>query len=228
MNRRLALVALGCGLATNLPAADHRRSAADAAGRTGRARHQPAVSIPDGLVAQGADGFQQLIGHWEVVDGALRGNEFASDRHTASCIYRTSLTDAVITAQDRLGDAERIAILIRDDSRPNHHLARVFVTPEALWVQHMSGIAKSTRSEVLKKKEAAFDPRQWHTVVIEVAGDQILARVGEHEVQARHPRFQDAKGIVGMLVKGRNAAFRDVAIWRAKPKPDPRGSATGR
>ncbi|MBI1354671.1 MAG: hypothetical protein GC160_10015 [Acidobacteria bacterium] len=225
MLRRLSIAVLGLGLAPLLFAAGPTPPETRLATPGELIISQP-FHTADGLAAKGAPGFQQLIGHWEVRDGVLVGNELASDHHTASCIDRTVFTDAVITAQVQLGDAERIAILMRDDIAPNHHLARVFLTPDSLWVQHMSGISKSTKSEILEKKAAPFDPSQWYTVVIEVVGDEILARIGDQTIYAKHARFQATKGIVGMLVKGQNARFRNVAVWHATPNPAWRAPAS--
>jgi hypothetical protein len=166
----------------------------------------------------GQDGWRVGNGQWEVRDGVLHGDEKEADHHAAGLTWRAEFTDAVITAQFRLGGAEQIAFGCRDTIAPNHHLGRVFITPSALWVQKMSGIAKTTKSEKLKQRDTKFDPEAWYDITIEISGEHYRARVGEHVIEAQHARFKDAKGIVALIVKGQGAQFKNVAIWKALPK----------
>jgi hypothetical protein len=83
----------------------------------------------------------------------------------------------------------------------------------------MSGIAKTTRAEKLSELPASFAPEQWYDIVIEICADQYLATVGGHTIQARHERFRDTKGLVALIVKGDDAQFRQLRIWRASAKP---------
>jgi hypothetical protein len=182
-----------------------------------------AFDQPTALGSQGNPGaWQGGIGKWSIDGGVLHGSELVADHHHASCTYRTQFQDVVIAAQFKLGKASQIAFGCRDDIPPNHHLARVFIAPSGLWVQKMSGIAKTTRVEKLSELSATFDPEQWYDVVIEISGDQYLATVGGHTIRARHERFRDTKGLVALIVKGDDAQFRQLRIWRASAKPSQR------
>ncbi|MEO6784494.1 MAG: hypothetical protein ABI318_00065 [Chthoniobacteraceae bacterium] len=101
---------------------------------------------------------------------------------------------------------------------PNLHLGRVVITPTAIWIQKMSGIAKETRREELKKIEVKINPETWHRITVEISGDRWLARIDEHTLEAEHERFKDRKGRVGMVARGEGAQFRNLALWSAKPK----------
>ena len=81
----------------------------------------------------------------------------------------------------------------------------------------MSGIAKSTRAEKLAQVDSPMDPNAWYDVTIEISGDHYRAVVGERVVEAHHSRFQDAKGIVALIVKGQGAQFKNVTLWHAAP-----------
>jgi hypothetical protein len=175
---------------------------------------------PTALGSKGRPGtWQGGIGKWSIDAGVLHGSELVADHHHASCTYRTQFQDVVIAAQFKLGKASQIAFGCRDDIPPNHHLARVFISPTGLWVQRMSGIAKTTRAEKLSELPASFAPEQWYDIVIEICADQYLATVGGHTIQARHERFRDTKGLVALIVKGDDAQFRQLRIWRASAKP---------
>lgn len=158
------------------------------------------------------------IGEWRIEDGALIGDEVAEDNHASSLTHRLDATGLIITAQVKLGTAEQIAFACRDTVPPNLHLARLYITQDKLWIQHMSGIAKTTKSEKLVTKEVELNPDEWYNVTIEIIGDQYRARVGEEEIEATHSRFADGKGIVALVNKGQGAQYRNVALWHAKPK----------
>ncbi len=130
----------------------------------------------------------------------------------------TELNDLIMTAEFKLGTSPQIGLVCRDTNNPNHHLGRIMVTPTAVWLQKMSGIAKQTTKEILQKIDTPFDPAQWHRITIEISGDTWRATVGAHELTAKHERFKDAKGRVGIVAKGEGAQFRNVTVWEAVPK----------
>ncbi len=160
-------------------------------------------------------GWQAAIGEWWIEDEALHGDELPEDNHHSSCTYKIEATDLIISAKFRLGTASQLAIGCRDSVAPHHHLARTYVTKDAIWVTRMSGISKTTKSEKLAELKIPLDPEAWHTLTIEILGDHFQARVNGQLIQARHERFQDAKGIVALISKGQGAQFKDVSIWKA-------------
>ncbi len=163
-------------------------------------------------------GWQAGIGEWRIEEGALIGDEVPEDKHASSLTHRFEATHLIITAQIQLGTAQQIAFACRDTVPPNLHLARLYITSDKLWIQHMSGIAKTTKSEKLVTKEVRLDPDEWYDVTIEIIGDQYRARVGKEEIEATHSRFADAKGIVALVNKGQGAKYRNVELWKAKEK----------
>lgn len=163
-------------------------------------------------------GWQAGIGEWCVKDGALHGNELAEDHHHSSCTYRLEAADLIIKAQFRLGTATQIAFGCRDTVPPNNHLGRTYITKDAIWVTHMSGISKTTKSTKIAELKTPLDPEAWHEITIEIIGDHYRATVDGKVVEARHPRFKDAKGIVALINKGQGAQFKNVSLWKAGPK----------
>lgn len=158
------------------------------------------------------------IGEWWIADGALHGDELPEDKHASSCTHATEATHLVISARFRLGDAQHIAFGCRDNIKPHHHLARTFISRDAIWITHMSGIAKTTKSQKIAELKTALDPEAWHTITIEIIGDRYRATIGDHVVEAEHPRFADTKGIIALITKGQGSQFKNVALWHAKPK----------
>jgi hypothetical protein len=163
------------------------------------------------------EGWQASIGQWQVKDGVLHGDEVAEDHHPSSCTLKIDATNLVISAKFRLGTAEYVAFGCRDNIPPNNHLARTFISKDAIWIVRQSGISKTTKSEKLAEMKTSIDPEAWHEITIEFNGDHYRARIDKHMIEAHHERYKDAKGLVAMITKGQGAQFKEVSIWQADP-----------
>ncbi len=163
-------------------------------------------------------GWTAGIGEWRIEEGSLVGDELAEDNHHSSLTYGFDATDLIIRGQVKLGTAGEMAFACRDAVKPNLHLGRLYITPEKLWIQHMSGIAQTTKSERIATEEVEIDPEAWYDVTIEIIGETYRAKVGEHELEATHPRFADAKAIIALVNRGQGARWRNMEIWRAKKR----------
>lgn len=183
-----------------------------------------AFDRPESFAAKGqTTGWRGGIGEWKIVEGAAYAiqegpSEKRPNGHEAVCEHATDLGDLVLTGEFKLGASPQVGFVCRDTHNPNHHLGRVVITPDAIWIQKMSGIAKETRREELVKIEVKTDPASWHRITVEVCGDLWRARIGDQVIEARHERFLDRKGRVGMVARGEGAQFRNLALWSAKAK----------
>lgn len=171
----------------------------------------------------GTDGWRGGIGTWSIKDGAAYAiqegpSEKRPNGHEAVCEHIVDLGDYVLTGEFKLGASPQIGFVCRDTNTPNLHQGRVMITPTAIWIQKMSGIAKETRREELKKIEVKLDPATWHHITVEVCGDHFFAKIDDHTLEATHERFKDRKGRVGFVAKAEGAQFRNLALWSAKPK----------
>lgn len=171
----------------------------------------------------GSHGWRAGIGEWSIVDGiAYAKQEGPSDKrpngHEAVCEHVVEMSDLVLTAEFKMGDSPQVGFVCRDINKPNLHLGRVLITPKAIWIQKMSGIAKETRREELTRVKVDLDRNAWHQVVVEVCGDRWVARIDNHTLEAEHARFADQKGRVGFVARGEGGEFRNIALWAAEPK----------
>jgi hypothetical protein len=171
----------------------------------------------------GTDGWRGGIGTWSIKDGAAYAvqegpSEKRPNGHEAVCEHIVDLGDYVLTGEFKLGPSPQIGFVCRDTNKPNLHQGRVMITPTAIWIQKMSGIAKETRREELKKIEVKLDPNTWHRITIEIVGDHFFVKIDEHTLEASHERFKERKGRVGFVAKAEGAQFRNIALWSAEPK----------
>lgn len=172
---------------------------------------------------RGTTGWATVLGDWKIVNGAAYGiSEPPSEKrpkgHAAGCDQIVDLDDFVISGEFKLGDAHQVGVITRDSNQPPLHLGRVLITKKSIWIQKMTGISKETRSEVLTKMNVPVDTNTWHKFVVEVQGGQFLARIDDHVLEAKHPRFADHKGRIGFIAAGEGAQFRNVSLWEATKK----------
>lgn len=171
----------------------------------------------------GTDGWRGGIGTWSIKDASAYAvqegpSEKRPNGHEAVCEHIVDLGDYVLTGEFKLGPSPQVGFVCRDTNKPNLHQGRVMITPTAIWIQKMSGIAKETRREELKKIEVKLDPNTWHRITIEICGDHFFAKIDDHVLEASHERFKERKGRVGFVARAEGAQFRNVALWSAKPK----------
>lgn len=172
----------------------------------------------------GTDGWRGGIGSWSIKEAAAYAvqegpSEKRPNGHEAVCEHIVDLGDYVLTAEFKLGPSPQIGFVCRDTNQPNLHQGRVMITPTAIWIQKMSGIAKETRREELKKIDVQLDPNTWHRITIEICGDHFFAKIDDdHTVEASHERFKERKGRVGFVARAEGAQFRNITLWSAKGK----------
>ncbi len=171
----------------------------------------------------GTEGWRKGIGTWSIKDGAAYAvqegpSEKRPNGHEAVCEHIVDLADYVLTAEFKLGPSPQVGFVCRDTNKPNLHQGRVMITPTAIWIQKMSGIAKETRREELKKIEVKLDPNTWHRITIEICGDRFIAKIDDHVLEASHERFKERKGRIGFVARAEGAQFRHVALWSAKAR----------
>ena len=159
-------------------------------------------------------------GEWKIVDGAWNGREREADNHGAVVRHPIALTNFVLRCEVRLDGAKGVSLSING---LKDHLARVGLGPRGVQVR------KDDRDHDGPDKARAFPsritqapaPGEWHTLVLEMAGDTLLATLdgvvagfGSDEALAA------PKANLGFTVSGEHASFRNLAVWSAARKAD--------
>lgn len=157
-------------------------------------------------------------GAWMVEDGHWKGAEVPADKHGAVVRHTRPLGDFVLRYEVRLDGAKGTSLSV---NAPAGHLSRVSVGPHGLQARKDDldhdgpdqGVAFPALPVEIK-------PGEWHTVVMEMCGDTLLASLDGKPVSfGRHEAFTTAKSNFGFTVSGESAAFRNVSVWNAKPNP---------
>lgn len=158
-------------------------------------------------------------GAWEIVDGVLKGAEKSEDKHGAVARYPLAFDDAVIQFSFKLDGAKQISLSI---NKAKGHLCRLRLTPTGFTVQKDDQDGKNgpDKGVVLQTRPVTISPGEWHTVVLELRGEEMLASLdGTAVAFGAHKSLTTPKANIGLTVAGESVCFKDLCVWEALPNP---------
>lgn len=155
-------------------------------------------------------------GKWEVVDGALRGTELKADKHGATNRHAMPFRNVVIQFSFKLDGARQTTLSIND---AKGHCCRVLINATGFTVQKDSHDHNlKDKAMVLEKRSTPIKPGEWHTIVVEIMGKEMLACLdGEQVAFGEHPSIDGEKANFGFTVAGESVSFKNLRVWEALP-----------
>lgn len=157
------------------------------------------------------------VGAWSVENGVLVGAERPADHHAA--VIKTPFSNLVAAVQ--------FSFMLKGESTfnfsvndPSGHNSRVVVNANSI-VMRKDLDKKDARSyaPVLDECAAKLAPDQWHTMLVEINGEEMLARIDDSLfLYGSHPGINKEKRDFGFPVMG-NAQFDNVKVWAGAPSP---------
>jgi hypothetical protein len=161
----------------------------------------------------------QLKGKWAVASGALRGTEVETDNHPAVTRNRFDYRNAVFQFTFKLDGCKTASLSLNNQEG---HVGRVIITPKDFTVQRDKPNKKTdAKAAKLDTKEAKLGDGQWHTFVVEVVGDRMLAKLDDQIVAFGENAGLDVeKKDFGFTVAGSSLLVKSVRVWEATPKKD--------
>jgi hypothetical protein len=157
-------------------------------------------------------------GKWERTADGIHVEELPADKHGAAGRVPMKLQDFVAAFEFRLDGARVISLSIND---AKEHVARVMITPSAFRVQKDDHDHDGPDKGVVFLNQAqAFEAGTWHSVVLEMVGDTMVATIdGKFSGFGSNDLFKAEKANPGFTCGGQSATFRNFVIWSAKPEP---------
>ena len=82
-------------------------------------------------------------------------------------------------------------------------------------------VKKVDQRETIASRDFAIKPGEWHTLSLEMLGKDILASVDGKEVAfGTHSGLERGKAVVGLIVSGKSASFKNLRAWEATANPN--------
>jgi hypothetical protein len=157
-------------------------------------------------------------GKWERAADGIHVEELPADNHGAAGRVPMKLQDFVASFEFRLDGAKSISISIND---AKEHVARVMITPTSLRVQKDDHDHDGPEKSIIFLNQAqSFEAGTWHSVVLEMVGDTMVATIdGKISGFGSDDLFKAEKANPGFTCAGQSATFRNFVIWSAKAEP---------
>ena len=161
----------------------------------------------------GRDWFR-ITGEFKVVNGALKCAELEKDRHHSTLStgvigpFRTP--DFVLSFSFQLQGASMVGIGLEN---PKGHVARFTATPNGFEIFKWQG----KRAKAIQK----FGRSTWHTAIVEVYGDEMVALVDDlPAIRIQDPGLAVEKPRIELINSGKYAWFDNLRIWEGKAHPE--------
>jgi hypothetical protein len=157
-------------------------------------------------------------GTWEIVDGVLKGTERAADHHGAALRRLLKVHDAIVRYEFRIDGGKTTTLSVNDD---HGHVCRASMTSTSFSIRKDDHDHDGPdKAEVFETQKVAISPGEWHTLVIELRGPEMVATLdGTHTAFGANALVDCEKGNFGFTVAGDGASFRNLQIWEALPNP---------
>lgn len=172
--------------------------------------------VSDDLKQRLGAGWRIGKGKWEVVAGAMQAAEVPADKHGAVARYALTFDDAIIQYSFKLDGAKGTTLSI---NTAKAHLCRVLIAPSGVTVRK-DDMDKSgpDKAVVLQQLKRPIEPGVWHTLVVEIRGQEMLAAIDDkHLAFGQHEAIAAMKGNFGLTVAGQSVSFKDLRVWEALP-----------
>lgn len=157
-------------------------------------------------------------GDWSASENGLTGVEREADDHAAVFKRAQTMKDVIIEFDVLLGETKSAMFGI-DDSKD--HVCRVTITPGSFQARKDDNDHEGPDvSKPFNSVQEEFETDEWHTVRIELLGEEMLAQTGDHISLGTDPLLATEKAKWGFIVAGDTVGFRNLTIWEALPNED--------
>jgi hypothetical protein len=203
----IALVASGFGIAAH---------AADSAEPKTLLAERGKLLFSDDLNAAPSKEWTAAKGKWGVVDGAWHGEEVPADMHGGVIRHAMAFGDVIFQYSFKMDGAKVTTFSVNS---AKGHLCRVLIKPEGFTVQKDDSDHDGPDKAVIFKTVATpIKAGEWHTIVIELLGKEMLASLDGDKVGfGAHDVIAGPKANFGFTVSGQSMSFKNLRMWEALP-----------
>lgn len=175
--------------------------------------------LSDDLNAAPSKEWHVAKGKWEAVDGAWHGEELPSDMHPAVVRHQLKFQNAIFQYSFKLDGARQTTLSINDQKE---HLCRVLLRPNGFTVQKDDHDHDGPdKAVVFKNVTTPIKPGEWHTLVVEILGQEMVASLDGDKVGfGAHELIGTEKANFGFTINGVSASFKNLRVWEALPNKD--------
>lgn len=167
-------------------------------------------------------------GRWLLGDGVFTGIESPEAHHPATASYGIQYSKAVIQCEVRLNDVpaegRQYRSLFIKATDAKDYVISLSVGPGGLFLtpydpERINPATRQRDKGPTGRVPASIKLNEWHTVVLEILGDEAVGTLDGKSVTLKNPLLASAKHSL-MLGASTEASFRHLRIWEAQPNPE--------
>ncbi len=157
------------------------------------------------------------VGDWSANEYGLSGVEVAADDHGGVMKRASTLKNVIVEYQVKLGETKGTAFGFDN----NDHIARVSLSPAGFSAQKDDNDHEGPdTAKPFNKIAEEMATDEWHTIRIELLGEEMLAQTGEHISMGSDPLLAADKTKWGFVVSGGPVSIRNLTVWEALPNEE--------
>ena len=167
-------------------------------------------------------------GRWEQVEGTFKGIESPEAHHPATASFGIQFTDAIVQCDVRLNDVpaegRQYRSLFVKATDAKDYVISLSVGPGGLFLtpydaERINPTTKQRDKGPVSRVPATVKLNEWHTVVLEIKGDEVVGTLDNKSTTLSNPLIATAKHSL-MLGAGTEASFRNLRVWEALPNAE--------
>jgi hypothetical protein len=184
---------------------------------------EPLMAVPGKVLYHASlqeipEDWRMAHGDWSTSENGLTGVERPADDHAAVFKKAMPLKDVIIEFDVLLGETKSAMFGI-DDAKD--HVCRVSITSSSFQARKDDNDHEGPDvAKPFNSVQEDFETDEWHTIRIELLGEEMVAQTGDHISLGRDPLLATEKAKWGFIVSGETVGFRDLTIWEALPNED--------
>lgn len=163
------------------------------------------------------EAWQVEKGKWEVSDGTLVGTQIPEQNHAAVLRHQLALHDFVAEFTFKFNGGKAIKLVLNKNTV---HIATVAIWPGVLTIDKQPERDSGKKIRRIDAQNVKLNADDWHTAVVEVVGDTIVASIdGSHIVFGSDDGLDIDKTDFDFAANG-SAAIRTLKICQATAPAD--------
>lgn len=167
-------------------------------------------------------------GRWEIANGEFRGIETPGANHPATASFGMAFQDVIIQCDVRLNDVpdegrKYRSLFVKATDAKDYVISLslgqggLFLTPYD--ADRINPATKQREKGSSVKLLKPIKLNEWHTVVLEIRGDEVVGTLDGQSITLSNPLIGTAKHSL-MLGAGTEASFRRLRVWEALPNAE--------
>ena len=167
-------------------------------------------------------------GRWELCDSAFRGIENPEAHHPATASYGIRFQDAIIQCQMKLGEAPAKGMpdpymQIKATDSKDYVCVLTFsqsgLVGKPFDDAHTDPVTKQRAEGTATKLRQPIKPGEWHTVVMEIKGKEIVGTLDGKSITFSNPLIGANKHCIKFVART-EGSIRAFRVWEALPNAD--------